>query len=304
VPFAALPRVTPSRSALAFTANDRMYGAGYPYRLTAFFEAPYRAARIAGHLRASKNYDIAAFAAIQADVTSLAERDLAHAAGEAVLRRAGPGTELAAMATALRDFDGRFVEDSHAAVYAWALRRAAADRLVRYHLDHDLGRRYLAENTGLVLVALSRMLREHPKGWVPRDDYDGFLVDATSDAYHALQKAGLADATWDTVGARTAEHPLAGFGLKFWNGVRFPGHGDPFTPHAQGLSVTQSFRAIWDVGNWEAGGIVIPQGESGAPGSEHYRDGAPVWLAQQLVPLPFGPAAVARATTSTLTLAP
>ena len=305
VPFAALPKVAPSRASLAFTANNRMYGAGYPYRLSAFFEAPYRAARIAQRLRAGKDYDIAAFSAIQADVTSLAERDLAHAAGAAIARRGGSAdAELSRAGAALRGFDGRFVESSQAAVYAWALRRAAGDRLVRAHLDHALGRRYLAENTGLVLVALGRMLRERPKGWVPRDDYDGFLVDSMRDALDALRKSGNSDAVWDTIGARTAEHPLAGFGLTMWNGVRFPGHGDPFTPHAQGTSVTQSFRAVWDVGNWEAGGIVIPQGESGAPGSVHYRDGAPVWLAGTLVPLPFGDAAVARATTSTLTLAP
>jgi len=305
VPFAALPKVAPSRASLAFTANNRMYGAGYPYRLSAFFEAPYRAARIAQRLRAGKGYDIAAFSAIQADVTSLAERDLAHAAGAAIARRgASADAELRRAGAALRGFDGRFVESSQAAVYAWALRRAAGDRLVRTHLDHALGRRYLAENTGLVLVTLGRMLRERPKGWVPRDDFDGFLVDSMRDALDALRKSGNAGAVWDTIGARTAEHPLAGFGLTMWNGVRFPGHGDPFTPHAQGTSVTQSFRAVWDVGNWEAGGIVIPQGESGAPGSVHYRDGAPVWLAGTLVPLPFGDAAVARATTSTLTLTP
>jgi penicillin amidase len=196
------------------------------------------------------------------------------------------------------------VEDSLAATYVWALRRAACDRLVRYHLDRALGRRYLSENTGLALVALSRMLHEHPKGWVPSDDYDEFLIDSTRDALAALRRAGLSAATWSTVGERTAAHPLASFGFGAWNGVRFPGHGDPFTPHAQGPSVTQSFRAVWDVGNWEAGGIVIPQGESGVPASAHYRDGAPVWLSGTLVPLPFDAAAVARATTSTLTLLP
>jgi penicillin amidase len=305
VPYAALPKVADSRSALAFTANDRMYGAGYPYRLTAFFEAPYRAARIQEMLRAGKAYDVAAFSAIQADVTSLSERDLARAAGAAIARRGAAGDdELKKAGAALASFDGRFSGDSQAAVYAWALRRAASDRLARYHLDRDLGRRYVSQNTGLILVALSRMLRERPKGWVPGDDYDGFLVDSTRDALSVLRRAGQSDATWSAVGARTAEHPLNGFGLKMWNGVPFPGLGDPFTPHAQGPSVTQSFRAVWDIGNWDAGGIVVPQGESGAPGSSHYRDGAPVWLAGTLVPLPFGSAAVARATTSTLTLAP
>jgi penicillin amidase len=304
VPYAVMPKVTPSRTALAFTANNRMYGAGYPYRLTAFFEAPYRAARIAQDLRARKNYDVAAFSAIQADVTSLSERDLAHAAAAAIARRAPADADLRAAGDALRDFDGRFVESSQAAVDVWALRRAASDRLARYHLDRALGRRYVSENTGLVLEALSRMLRERPHGWVPNDDYDGFLVDSMREGLAALRAGGNAGASWESIGARVAEHPLSGFGLKMWNGVRFPGHGDPFTPHAQGPSVTQSFRAVWDVGNWEAGGIVIPQGESGEPGSAHYRDGAPLWLAGTLVPLPFGDAAVARAATSTLTLAP
>jgi penicillin amidase len=63
-------------------------------------------------------------------------------------------------------------------------------------------------------------------------------------------------------------------------------------------------RSVWDVGNWEAGGIVIPQGESGEPGSPHYRDGAPVWLEQTLVPLPFDDAAVAKASVETLELRP
>jgi penicillin amidase len=303
VPFAALPKVAPSRATLAFTANNRMYGAAYPLRLTPFFEAPYRAARIAQDLRARQSYDVAAFSAIQADVTSLAERDLARAAAAAIARRAAAGDdEVKRAGAALAAFDGRFVESSQAAVYVWALRRAAGDRLVRYHMPPDLGRRYIAENTGLLLVTLSRALRERPRGWVPGDDFDAFLTGSMRDALDALKKDGKIDATWDAIGARTAEHPLGSFGLTAFNGVRFPGHGDPFTPHAQGTSVTQSFRAVWDVGNWDAAGIVIPQGESGSPGSQHYRDGAPVWLAGTLVPLPFGRDAVARATRTSLTL--
>jgi penicillin amidase len=50
--------------------------------------------------------------------------------------------------------------------------------------------------------------------------------------------------------------------------------------------------------------MVIPQGESGEPGSPHYRDGAPVWLRGALVPLRFEDAAVARDRTSTLELTP
>ena len=101
--------------------------------------------------------------------------------------------------------------------------------------------------------------------------------------------------TWGEAGRRVARHPLAGFGWHGWDGTPFPGNGSSYSPHVQGLDVTQSFRAVWDIGNWDAGGIVIPQGESGEPGSPHYRDLAPDWLSGTLVPLPFSNAAVERA---------
>ena len=72
----------------------------------------------------------------------------------------------------------------------------------------------------------------------------------------------------------------------------------------QAIALGQSFRAIWDVGDWDAGGIDLPLGESGEPGSPHYTDRAAAWLRHDLTPLPFSDAAVARATTATLTLAP
>ncbi len=302
---ALLPRVDPGRNALVFTANDRMYGAGYPYRLTSNFEAPYRAARISQLLHARSRYDVAAFSAIQADVLSLPERDLAHAAAAALRRFGARGVTRGddEAETLLAAFDGRFVEGSRAATLAFALRRTASEDLVRYHMPPDLARRYLAGNAGPALVAILRLLRERPKGWVPGDLFDAFLVDATRRAYANVAVEGVVPA-WGDTGARVAAHPFSAFGFKGWNGTQFPGHGDGFSPHVQASSVTQSFRAVWDVGDWDAGGIVIPQGESGEPASPHYRDGAPVWLSGRLVPLPFNAAAVAAARSATLTLVP
>jgi penicillin amidase len=304
VPFAALPQVAPARGVFVHTANARVYGAGYPYRLSAAFAPPYRAARIAEDL-AKRPYDVAGFAAAQADVTSLPERDLARAAVAALARaHVDRDSDLAPAFAALRSFDGRFTPSSRGAVYVVALRHAAIERLVRMHLPRAVALRYLASDGGEALVALMRMLRERPRGWVPHDDLDAFLVAAVREAVAAVRASGDADASWATVGMRVAEHPLAGLGLKLWDGVPFPGLGDGYTPHVQGPSDTQSFRAVWDVGAWEAGGIVIPQGESGEPGSDHYRDLAPVWLAGTLVPLPFDDVAVNRAARTTLVLRP
>jgi len=304
VPYRGLPHVDPGRGALVYTANNRTYGMGYPYRLTADFAPPYRAARIAEDLR-KRPYDVADFSAIQADVESLPERELALEATSAFARKhIERDPDIGAANAVLRAFDGRFTGQSRAAVWVTALRRAATERLVRYHLRPELAYRYLSSDGGAAFVALMRALRERPHGWVPHDDFDGFLVSAMRDGIAELRRTGTYDSTWSDVGARTAQHPLASFGLAMWNGVRFPGLGDAYAPHVQAPANAQSFRAVWDVGNWRAGGIVIPQGESGEPGSPYYRDGAALWLSGSLVPLPFDDAAVRAAAVTTLDLTP
>jgi penicillin amidase len=304
VAFAKLPQASPGPGIVVVTANDRVYGAGYPYRLSASFSPPYRAAEIWRDL-AKRPYGVATFSAAQADITSLPERELARAAVAAAGRKGvGNDDSLRAELQALRGWDGRFTGDSQAAVYAVALRRAASERLVRYHLPKELGLRYLSAEGGGAFVAVLRMLRERPRGWVPKDDYDAFLVAALRDASAAIERHHLGTATWSDVGARIALHPLAGFGLAAWDGVRFPGLGDAYSPHVQAPANAQSFRAVWDVGRWQNGGMVIPQGESGEPGSPHYRDLAATWLGGELVPLPFDDAAVARATATELELKP
>jgi penicillin amidase len=305
VPFAQMPQIKPSRDALVFSANNRTYGAGYPLRLTTTFEAPYRAARIAQLLRGNRRLDVAAFSRVQADVLSLSERDIALATLAALQKKnAANDAQLRPLTDALRDFDGHYVGASKGAVYASALRIVAGARLVRMHLGPSLGQRYLNGAAGDPLMVVMRALRERPRGWVPNDDYEAFLLQAARDAVAFAHERHRDGKAWADVGARVAQHPLASLGISIWNGVRFPGNGDGFSPHVQGNSNTQSLRSVWDVGNWEAGGIVIPQGESGEPGSPHYRDGAPVWLEQTLVPLPFDDAAVAKASVETLELRP
>lgn len=109
---------------------------------------------------------------------------------------------------------------------------------------------------------------------------------------------------WSTAGAVTPLHAFASLGIAFLDGTTLPGNGDAFTLHVQYNGYSQSFRAVWDVGNWDAGGITLPQGESGEPGSGHYTDQAGAWVAGRLWPLPFTDAAVQRTAVERETLAP
>ncbi len=99
---------------------------------------------------------------------------------------------------------------------------------------------------------------------------------------------------WSAAGSVRVFHKLSALGIDVLNGVTLPGYGDAYTLHVQYPGYSQSFRAVWDVGNWDAGGITLPQGESGEPGSIHYTDQAAAWIGGQLWPLPFSEAVVKR----------
>jgi penicillin G amidase len=109
---------------------------------------------------------------------------------------------------------------------------------------------------------------------------------------------------WRIAGAVPVDHRLSALGVEMLNGVTLPGYGDAFTLHVQYAGYSQSFRAVWDVGNWDAGGITLPQGESGEPGSGHYTDQAAAWIGGRLWPLPFSNAVVNRTAVDRETLLP
>ncbi|MFY9718481.1 MAG: penicillin acylase family protein, partial [Candidatus Cybelea sp.] len=78
IPFGQLPQTPPSRTAVLLSANNKAYAPGYAYRLSAQFEPPYRAYRIAQLLHARSRYDPAYFAQMQLDTLSPVDLAIAH----------------------------------------------------------------------------------------------------------------------------------------------------------------------------------------------------------------------------------
>lgn len=258
IAFDALPHVAPSRDAIVWTANNKMYDAAYPLRLSAEFSPPYRAYRIASLLRARERYDVSYFATMQMDTISIPERELA--------RRLLASRQIDERERReLEGWDGSFAPSSQAASLVFNVRRAL-------------------QQTQPKMVAI--------------------LIDARNNAPSVAPSPDAVGVPWSTYGAVTVKHSLAALGFGFLNGTRFEGNGDAFTVHVQNTGFSQSFRAVWDVGNWDAGGITIPQGESGQPGSPHYNDESAAWTGGKLLPLPYSEAAVRASSKETLTLHP
>jgi penicillin amidase len=90
----------------------------------------------------------------------------------------------------------------------------------------------------------------------------------------------------------------------------YPDPYDPDFEPADSLpelfSVTNgpSMRALYDLGNLDAGRIVTTTGQSGHPFSRHASDFIGPWLANETVPLPFSEAAVDAASVAKLVLTP
>ena len=303
VPFDRLPHVDPSRGGVVFTANNRMYDASYPYQLSPEFDAPYRAYRIHRLLQNSQRYGVAQLFAIQSDTFSAPDYELARETVAAVQRKGlESDARLKAAFGVLRSWDGRFDGNSIAASLAAALRRNAAARLAQFNTG-ALYNEYMdsVANGDGDTILLMRVLRERPRGWWTNSDYDDLLVSTL----RTVVASADARKPWSTAGAVPVLHPLAKMGFSFLNAGVMPGLGDAYSPHVlMDEPRSQSFRAVWDAGNWDAGGIIIPTGESGEPGSHHYTDLRAAWNAEQLVPLPFSPKAVAAAARATLTLTP
>jgi penicillin G amidase len=259
IPFARLPKLAPSRDAIVWSANNKMYGPNYPFALSAQFTPPYRAYRIAQLLRARRKYDVPYFTAMQMDALSLPERELAHDLAPAI------GEDDRRLSEALARWDG-FMDGNSST--------ATAIQHLRVQLtDGHTGRVPTLLSSGVTGDVLRAIVVPSPK-------------------------------PWRIAGAVQVLHAVSKLGIHFLNGTVLPGYGDAFTLHAQTPGYSQSFRAVWDVGNWDAGGITLPQGESGQPGSGHYTDQAEAWVAGRLLPLPFSEAAVQRAAANRLTLLP
>jgi penicillin amidase len=274
IAFDELPKRNPARNALLVSANNKPYGKNFPYRLSAQFQPPYRAYRIAALLHGRSRYDWRFFARMQMDTLSPIDLEIARD-----IVRFNPAQPLDDNARGalqlLRTWDGRFTSPSRAAALEHAIRESVFG-------DSD---------------ALDARLAALKGG--------GDAPDLRQDVVEALPYvASLGTPPWGSAGRVHIEYVLSPLHFGFLDGSWLPGAGDEYTIHLQEPGMAQGFRAVWDVGEWDRGGITIPSGESGEQGSGHYSDLTRDWMRGVLRPLPFTAAAVARDAANVLVLQP
>jgi penicillin amidase len=164
---------------------------------------------------------------------------------------------------------------------------------------------------------LARLLVDQPDGFFPRG-WGPEIVAAADEAMETLRRAAGTDEsrwTWGSVRPVFLVHPV---GTKrpldrVWNRGPLPLGGDATTiaqasvafdaPLRNAIAIP-NFRAVIDVGNWEASRYVLAGGQSGNPLSAHYDDMVGLWLRGESVAMAWSPESVRARAETTLELLP
>lgn len=322
VPHAELPYALNPPDGWVITANNRIFGDGYPHPIPSEWLNGYRAARIRQLVEQTPQHDAESFARIHADVRSLPGLELAALAGRL------PADDLIAQQArdALATWNGELSPDSiGGAIYARLRERllttAYADASSALGLTVGLGAfadlpgRDIARRT---IPQLLRRLAERDDRFFGGRTSDEILATAWTATIAELRaELGEDVSTWryGRVHSLTIRHPLGALpGLAtIFNRGPFATGGDVDTVNmghqprefaGPPFYVAPSYRQICDTTDWDRSQSIQPTGQSGHPGSRHYSDFVQPWLNVQYHPMPWSRSRVEEVAVARMTLQP
>ncbi len=307
IPFEQMPQSLNPDSGLIVTANARVTGPDYKPYLTDDWEEPYRTARIFDLLHDKHDLRPEDMLKVQTDTYSyphvfIAEQLIASA------KVAPPKDARAAkLIEEAKQWNG--IADANSTVVPFL------DSALYRSLDLLL-EPYLGKETRLYdwrrIAFLQRILTERPARWLPSKykNYDELLSEAADQAVKRLEDRAKdpnpEDWTWKRFNYLDMLHPIGREGIlkKLLSLSDEPQSGTVFSPRAASRHHGPSERIVANTADWDQSILLIPAGQSGQPGSEHYKDQFQYWFDGKPIYGPFSDAAEAKARKHTLVLKP
>jgi penicillin amidase len=299
IPYDAMPSVYDPPGGIIVTANSRITGTDYLYKLTVLPLAPYRARRIQNLLEAKPEHSIQDFLAIQGDTYSISgalfAREVALVAREDTSPE-GKDEKWLAAAHLLSEWDAKVEPDSRAALLASHMRDAFRTRVVAGVVGPERAKRYHFGNADTLV---DRLIKERPREWLPKEfkTYAELLRACLRDAREELTKTLGADEaqwTWGREALVRFPHPLAGAPLvgKMFAVEPFPQRGSLSSLPTVNRGSSVSMRLVADTSDWDKTRQGIALGVSGVPTSPHWKDQLDDWRNVTPRPFPFTKEAV------------
>jgi penicillin amidase len=220
IPFDKLPSIYNPPSGVIATANGRITPDGYPYSISAEWEAPWRVERIYHVLESGRKFSTADMLALENDVHSENDLFAAERFVYAVDHAAHPSARAKQAADLMRNWDGRMLASSTAATIAVR----SGGELTRLLLEPRLGPAPEDPTQPITLnwktyhwemrpVWLQNVMLHQPKRWLPEKypNYDELLTAAVEAAVDSPEvPKDLASWHWGSVNAVDIEHPVLG----------------------------------------------------------------------------------------------
>jgi penicillin amidase len=317
IPFDAMPNAFDPPSGFLATANSRVTKVSDPtlprdyfeptYPLTMEWPDPYRIERIYKLLDGRDHLTPADMLAVQTDIYSEVDQELAHRFAYAIENTPGVDDRLRQAAALLRDWDGRLTTDSAAASIVTQTRRALWPLILEPKLGKEMAAQYRWAESNF---AEEEIIMHASADWLPPayKNWDELITDAVrkgmKDGKAPSDVARWSYGSWHVI---DIEHPLAVFlpliGRVAGTGEQ-PLSGDTTTVKQVGRAFGPSQRFTMDWSNIDGSTENIVLGESGSPYSPWFRDQWNDWYNGTTFALPFTPTAVASQTRHTLRLLP
>jgi penicillin G amidase len=296
IPFEQMPSEHNPPSGIVATANQDPFPPGYPYSVSGSFADPYRVRQIRARLTANAKLDVADMLAVQKDVYSAYGCFLAGQIQQAVAAK-GKGDRAAAEAVAvLARWNGQMDWRDPAPVITEFLSNQLGASLVLLMTKPA----YLSGASKIKLPLLlprpfviEKLLRDRPSGWVPKDDWNGWILKNLNTALEQARRrlgSPMAKWRWGQVLQWNIAHPV-GKQLPLVNYFFDIG---PIEMSGSGTTVKQttatlgpSERMVVDFADLDKSVQNLPTGESGNVASGHYKDQWPAYYAGTSFPMEF-----------------
>jgi penicillin G amidase len=302
-----LPKSFNPESGFIVTANARVVGPDYKPYLTDKWEEPYRTARIYDLLHDKHDLRPEDMLKVQTDAYSIPHVFLAEQLAAAAKAAPPKDARTKKLIDQSKDWNG--IADANSTVVTFL--NSTMNGVLNLILEEQLGKD-ADKFDGRKLNFLQRTLQERPAKWLPAQykNYDELLTAAADLAVKRLEErtkdTNPEDWDWKRFNYLDMLHPLGREGMlkKLLSITDQPQSGTDWSPRAASRDHGPAMRFVANTANWDESILLIPAGESGQPGSEHYQDQFSYWLNGKAIYGPFSDASEAKTRRHTLTLQP
>jgi penicillin G amidase len=304
VPFEAMPVVRDPATGWVATANSKVAGPEYPHYIGLDFAPDFRTRRLVHHLTGQAEATVEDMAAIHRDRVSMPAREFLD-----VLRYVSVGDSRARSALdLLHGWDGTMEADAVAPTVYSVFRERLVRELMGPILGPLSGEAFAGAPRGAVAhmarlrARLTELVRAGDRTLLPDGvSWNAMLERALAGAVGELTERLGPDTRawrWGAIHRTQPRHPLSSAfseaaPLLDPPSVEMGGDGDTVQAASfiagAGYAITSTSvaRYVFDLGDWERSGWVVPLGSSGHPGSAHYADQVEAWSRLTLLPMRY-----------------